>query len=342
MEKKQKNMVVTFMMVVGVAFILIAGCICVKQAWKYLPETVKQICLLGVGIGALTGSVFAGKNNFLKKTETALFYVGDAFLGYFILSFTGSEMMKNMVLLTMPERLFLVTIIMIIPVIVKLIHVKTVAEYSIAVILLNLGIIFLLTSMEVKVSTYIFSLSMVTLLLLFAGQYCKACNETNKGLSICAKVCFLVQEIYTVILLCAESFFKELAGKEIVFWENVTFIVLAICIVLSGLIWYDKKEKNDVFQLIVLGFLLGNILIYNMICGQITDALVLGVVALLILIIAGMNNNRAYVVVSAITLLLIAFYITRTFWLSIAWWVYMFVAGVILVWIAVKKEREGE
>lgn len=342
MEKKQKNMVVTFMMVVGVAFILIAGCICVKQAWKYLPETVKQICLLGVGIGALTGSVFAGKTNFLKKTETALFYVGDAFLGYFILSFTGSEMIKNMISLTMWDRLFLVTLIMILPVIVKFIYARTVAEYSMAVILMNLGMIFLLTSMEVKICTYVFGLSLVALLLLLLEQYCKTCSDTNKGLSVCAKVCFLVQEIYTVILLCAGSFVKEITGKEIVVRENITFIVLAVCIVLSGLIWYDKKEKNDVLQLIVLGFLLGNMLIYNMICGQLTDALVLGVVALLILIVAGIHNNRAYVVVSAITLLLIAFYITRAFWLSIAWWVYMFAAGVILVLIAVKKEREGE
>ena len=62
---------------------------------------------------------------------------------------------------------------------------------------------------------------------------------------------------------------------------------------------------------------------------------------MILLIVAAIKNNRVYVILSSVTLFFIAFYVTRSFWLSIAWWIYMFVAGVILVLIAVKKEREG-
>ena len=38
-------------------------------------------------------------------------------------------------------------------------------------------------------------------------------------------------------------------------------------------------------------------------------------------------------------LILIVLYLTRTFWLSIAWWVYLFAAGVGLILYAIKREK---
>lgn len=352
MDKKQKNLAVTFIMVVGVIFILIAGCICVKQAWEYLPEIVKQLCLLGVGVGSFIGSVFAGKTKLLKKTETALFYLGDAFLGYFMLSLTGSESIKNIIEFDTPQRLLMTTLVLFVPVAVKFFQTKRIAEYIISIILINMVVLFFSICVDAEVGAYVVGVSFVSLFLLAAHQYIGNKKETGKSLRTCTKVCFLVQELYAASLLCFMSFCEEVIGKHcltsdyfdgrILLEGNLTFVILAVCIVLSGLVWYDNKNKINIFQLVVLSVIFCNMLIYNMVCGQIADALILGVTALMIMILASMKNNKAYIIVSAITLLLIAFYITRTFWLSIAWWVYMFVAGVILVMIAVKKEREGQ
>ena len=342
MEKKQKNSVVTFMMVVGVAFILVAGCIFVRQAWQYLPEAAKQFCLLAVAAGSLTGSVLVGRKEMLKKTETALFYIGDAFLGYFSLAFTGGSKMTELFDMNLSARLFVATLVMIIPVMVKLISKKRVTDYGVTVVMTNMAVIFAQFAAQAELEVYVMNSAAMTVLLLVLNHFISKDSDSSKGMKICARVCYLVQEIYTMLWIVVMSFMIEVDLCETSVYGNIAFVLMGICVVLSALIWYDKEEDVKVVQLIVTCGLLGNMLLFNLICGTITDALVLGIVAFMITVIAAMKNNRLYVVTSSITLLFIAFYITREFWLSIAWWVYMFVAGVIMVLIAVKKEKEGE
>ena len=347
MEKKQKNSIVTFMMVVGVAFILVAGCIFVRQAWKYLPEVAKQFCLLAVAAGSFTGSVFAGRTKLLKKTETALFYIGDVFLGYFILAVTGGTAVTELLDLKMATRLLAATLTMMIPMVVKLIWKQKIYDYAVTVVMANLAVIFAHISVEAKFSVYTMMMAVLTVILLVISQIITKRTDCSNGLKVCTKVCFMVQEIYTVLGIVLISFLLELGVLDMStssIYINIAFVFIGICVVLSSLIWYDKEDKAEVniVQLTVLCGVFVNMLILNLLCGELEDALVLGITALVIAIFAGIKNNRLYVIISSITLLLIAFYITRTFWLSIAWWVYMFVAGVILVLIAVKKEKEGE
>lgn len=342
MEKKQKSSIVSFMMVVGVVFILTAGCICVKQAWQYLPDAVKQVCLLGVAIGSLAGSVFAGKNEILKKTETALFYIGDIFLGYFFFAVTSENGIMSMCEMEMAKRLLWCTLIMIVPVLVKFVCTRQVSELTIFSVMMNAGIVFFMSCVEADFDVYVLSISFVGCILLAGLYLMKESGEFDEKVMICSKVIFMVQEIFAAICLAGSCFGNAIFIREILVTENASFLLLILCVVLSGIIWYDEKEIGNNLQVVVLGFEFAVMLLYNMSCGVITDALVLGLAALVVLILAGANNRKAFVVLSAITLLLIAFYITREFWLSIAWWVYMFVAGVVLVLVAIKKEREGE
>ncbi len=340
MEKKQKNSIVTFMMVVGVIFILTAGCIFVRQAWEYLPETVKHICLLAVAVGALTGSALVAKSDTLRKTEAALFYIGDAFLGYFVFSVTGGTVMTQLFELNFGLKLFVATVFMLLPVGFRLVKEQGVADYIVSVVLANLAVIFATAGSELSLSVYVAILAVMTLVLLVVSLLVEDNEALQENVKICAKVCYLVQEVYALLCMLFLSFLA-LFGETMEFL-NFTFVVIAFCIVLSALICYDRKESEQIVQMIVTCVLMGNMLFLNLIRGKITDALVLGIVALVILIAAAVRNHKAYVIISSVTLLLIGFYITRSFWLSIAWWVYMFVAGVIMVLFAVKKEKEGE
>ena len=85
--------------------------------------------------------------------------------------------------------------------------------------------------------------------------------------------------------------------------------------------------------------LLGILLIQNLANQELLNVMFLAIVALIILIIASILKNREYSIASAVTLVLVVLYMTRAFWMSIAWWVYLFVAGIGLILFAIKKEK---
>ena len=77
----------------------------------------------------------------------------------------------------------------------------------------------------------------------------------------------------------------------------------------------------------------------NMELESLPNVLFLGIVALIILIISTIMNRKNYAIASAATLILIVLYLSRAVWMNIAWWVYLFVAGVGLVLYAIKREK---
>lgn len=132
--------------------------------------------------------------------------------------------------------------------------------------------------------------------------------------------------------------FVEIPDAYIVEW--VCFLI-AIGIVLFRFIWYDKKEKFSILYFTTTCVLLGVLLLSDLVSGGIGNVLILGLTGIVMLILAAVQNNKKYVVASSVTLILLVLYLTKEFWLSIAWWVYLFVAGVVLVFLAVKKAKEA-
>ena len=122
--------------------------------------------------------------------------------------------------------------------------------------------------------------------------------------------------------------------------EWICFLI-AIGIVLFRFIWYDEKEEFSVLYFITVCALTVVLLVHNLAEGGIGNVLILGITEIGMLIVSAVTNNRKYVALSSFTLILLVFYLTRDFWLSIAWWVYLFVAGVLLVMLAIKKEKDA-
>ncbi len=117
--------------------------------------------------------------------------------------------------------------------------------------------------------------------------------------------------------------------------------LITIGIVLFRHIWYDYKEKMSMAYFVVTCVLLGYLLLHNLYCGGIGNVLILGITGITMLIVAAIGNHKKYVVASSVTLIALVLYLTRAFWLSIAWWVYLFVAGVLLVGLSIKKAKEA-
>lgn len=173
--------------------------------------------------------------------------------------------------------------------------------------------------------------------------------------------------ILSAIVCCSISmFFKDRTGRGIFQTFALAFMVRFVSIVAN---WIAEDYRTE---FVCLGIAAGLFLLEKIWCretkqalkgirmtqftgaciiaailllhvftlGKIGNGLILGVVSVLTLILAFVYNNRAYALLSSIVLVLLAFYLTRDFWFSIAWWVYLFIAGVVMVALAIKYEKK--
>lgn len=118
-------------------------------------------------------------------------------------------------------------------------------------------------------------------------------------------------------------------------------VLAGMGIVLLKHIWYDSTKSVRVIQLVLTCMTMAALLLHNLFWGELGCVLILGLVSGIMLIVASKKNHKGYAILAAVTLIIMVLYLTRQFWLSIAWWVYLFVAGVVLIRLAIKKEKEA-
>lgn len=550
----KKNPISIILMVVGVIFVLVAGCIFVTTAWKYLPEFVKQLALLGISAGLFAGSYYVNKKTELRFTESALYYLAVAFLGFFTVSILGGLVALDMdgyaVTRTVRNanqiRFLAGLLVTFVPVLLRTLKRKKAFDAGVGVVVLDFIVLYVLAAFDFKFETgclvcgiillvfsvldsllhqkypelkglgivitvnYILGLcicglmffvlsllphtilgisSLVMMLYIIATfvsykgfdsvayrvmnsvaifwgiftvgykLYCVLDSDLNGQFFVLAillgaiavtflmrrmemlvmvDACGILLAFIQILLICDNEIFVPFSfvllvagllygqfvsenrivklhglihgGLGVVLllaWIGKTYLsadsfglvfilyfaihvalfmmiavackgvvkqiletlalanfvitmigivgyifqvpeaylmecdsaVMAAGIVLLGKIWYDKKVAS-IIQFVCTCILLFVLLIYNMAVEGVFHVFFLAVVALVILLVAVWKNDKKYVYAGAITLILIAIYLTRTIWLNIAWWVYLFVVGVALIVIAIKKERD--
>lgn len=74
--------------------------------------------------------------------------------------------------------------------------------------------------------------------------------------------------------------------------------------------------------------------------GRLADALILEGICLVVFLMAHLVGSVRWVRISGGFLLAVAFFMTRDFWLSIAWWVYLLAAGIGLILFAAVREKK--
>ena len=74
--------------------------------------------------------------------------------------------------------------------------------------------------------------------------------------------------------------------------------------------------------------------------GQVADALMLEGICLAVFLWAQIKNNALWARVSGLLILLVVLFMTRDFWLSITWWVYLMAAGIGLIAFAAVTEKK--
>lgn len=116
-------------------------------------------------------------------------------------------------------------------------------------------------------------------------------------------------------------------------------ILMAVGIVLLGKIWYDRGRVVSRLRFIGICVILATLVFSNLLRPDLPNVLFLGMGTLILLILATVLHKKDYAIASAITLVLVVLYLTKEVWMSIAWWVYLFAAGVGLVIYAIKREK---
>lgn len=192
------------------------------------------------------------------------------------------------------------------------------------------GILMWMASKNIQIHIMVFYLliviSIVTLSLFIANQTAKS-------------ILWSTALLPGIMAVGCQPFF-DIQRAYIVEWNCFLF---GIGVVLLGFLWYDRKKDIRMAQFVLTCWLLAILLFKNLLDENagLVNVLILGAVGVTMLLIAAITNHKEYVIASSVTLVLLVLYVTRDFWLSIAWWVYLFVAGVILVLLAIKQEKDG-
>lgn len=138
-----------------------------------------------------------------------------------------------------------------------------------------------------------------------------------------------------------------LAGAEMNFIPDQIFfekgiLVAAIGVWLMGGIFKVKNIDVKIVQFVLNCLLMTALLWHNIEDGELVNVLILGAVALAMLLVAVWKNRKGYIILGAVTLILLVLYVTRRFWLSVSWWFYLLIAGVVMITIAVYRERRNK
>lgn len=101
----------------------------------------------------------------------------------------------------------------------------------------------------------------------------------------------------------------------------------------------DRKEITNL-QTVLYCLCLGAMASDALSTGAVWDALILEAVNLAVFLLAHMRKCMRWIRISGIIMILVALYMTKDFWLSLSWWVYLLAAGLGLIVFAAVNEMK--
>lgn len=131
----------------------------------------------------------------------------------------------------------------------------------------------------------------------------------------------------------AQPFFK----LPSVLWLEIQILPVFFLIRLLPVVWGETDETHicqRVLHMMLLVVLAGGALIR----GRLINALILEGICLVVFISSHVRKSVWWVRTSGIVMVTAALYMTRSFWMSISWWVYLLIAGFVLIGFAAWNE----
>lgn len=118
-------------------------------------------------------------------------------------------------------------------------------------------------------------------------------------------------------------------------WNCIPLIVLSLSI---SLIWKEYPKIMECLPFYTV-LLVSIVLSISAISSQeLMDAFILLIGLTSVLIISFMIKRKKWFCFSTIELIVLTLYLTRSFWLSIAWWIYLLIVGLLMISIGATNE----
>lgn len=103
---------------------------------------------------------------------------------------------------------------------------------------------------------------------------------------------------------------------------------------------FGKSRTVRALQTLGYSICLGLLCLDALHTGELVDALLLEGICLAVFIWAQIRKNTRWARISGIIILLVALFMTKSFWSSISWWVYLLAAGIGLIVFAAVNEKK--
>ena len=114
--------------------------------------------------------------------------------------------------------------------------------------------------------------------------------------------------------------------------------VILFFVFLNMSIWQQARSVTGILLYISACFCTSILALDAISSGKLADALIIGVISLLILAVSFLRKSKRWFVLSALTLVVLGIYMSRSFWLSLAWWIYLLATGLALIGLAAANE----
>lgn len=103
-------------------------------------------------------------------------------------------------------------------------------------------------------------------------------------------------------------------------------------------VWKDRRDKVETISFVaaIVGVVI--LLIGAFISGDVVDSLIILFSVFAMLVVSFIIKKRRWFVLSISLIILITLYMSKDFWGSLAWWIYLLGVGVVLILIAAANE----
>ena len=176
-----------------------------------------------------------------------------------------------------------------------------------------------------------YTFNILIILSIFALQFLNAYknDKFNKHIHSFSLLLFMIAIAMQQFIIIPKEFYPE----------YISVIICVYVFILDKIIYKFDKEISDPLWLITEG-VIGLVLFIRIISYKlIINTLIYGIMSFILLIVSYIFKKYKNFVLSTIMLILLLIYVTRKFWLSIAWWVYLLVVGILLILFATKNEQ---
>ncbi|MDL4841173.1 hypothetical protein [Aquibacillus rhizosphaerae] len=142
---------------------------------------------------------------------------------------------------------------------------------------------------------------------------------------------------YLLLLLEYKQYIPNLLHAEL-----TVFPLLTLSIILSITTWNGYKKLMQSIQLILLLFITTYLIMDAIQSNTVWDALIVGSLSLLAMIIGMQAKIKAYFFVGVGTLIFNLLYQTKAYWGNMPWWGYLLIAGFTLIAVASYNEWQKQ